>query len=176
MYCGCWNVHLQIIRNICLALPICTKSHIALQTFPEVTSQTTSLPVTQTTKISVTREAPRNFIRPHVAILLGHPGRGRMQIIIIIESPVHDLLFDGNSYQSPFSSYFLSKDAWPWLRPLERAKVKCEYPNRKSILDLLFDGKNSNFLSCHYFQEINCWNVHDRGLDLQKGQGQMQIC
>ena len=60
------------------------------------------------------------------------------------------------SYLSPFMREY--KFAWPWLWPLEWAKVKCKYTVRTPISDFLHIG-NSNSCSSFTVWKITTFNL-----------------
>ena len=68
-------------------------------------------------------------------------------------------------YPSPFSRCS-SKCAWPWDWLLELVKVICNYINRKSTHDFIFDGNSNCCLIFNYFQDICIQNMHDLDLDI----------
>ena len=73
-------------------------------------------------------------------------------------------------FMSPFAIYFKLKcKRAPW--PLEWAKVKCNFANRKAVLNFLFDGNNNVcdvFIYEIFAVEINCKRFYLEN----EGQGQ----
>ena len=48
-----------------------------------------------------------------------------------------------------------------FIRPPERAKIKCKYANRKPIRDFLYTGNGNIYPICHYLRYIRNENMHD---------------
>ena len=53
--------------------------------------------------------------------------------------------------------------------PVELAKVICKYANRKTIADLLFDGRYNVCSINHLLRDICSRNMHNIDLDLYNG-------